>query len=130
MLPMKYRDQLFYALMVMVLASCVNKNKPNDKKMTDDKTAYTSYADDVAFLEKYIDIIQLSSSSGLGKVAVSAALQGRVMTSTSTGAKGRSYGWINRDLFESGDTLEHINAFGGEERFWLGPEGGQFSIFF
>ena len=24
----------------------------------------------------------------------------------------------------------HINAYGGEERFWLGPEGGQFSIFF
>jgi hypothetical protein len=23
-----------------------------------------------------------------------------------------------------------MNAYGGEERFWLGPEGGQFSIFF
>jgi hypothetical protein len=23
-----------------------------------------------------------------------------------------------------------MNAFGGEDRFWLGPEGGQFSIFF
>src|SRR6185436_14035285 len=22
------------------------------------------------------------------------------------------------------------NAFGGEDRFWLGPEGGQFSLFF
>jgi len=26
--------------------------------------------------------------------------------------------------------LPHINPFGGEERLWLGPEGGQFSIFF
>ncbi|MFN5022020.1 MAG: DUF6786 family protein, partial [bacterium] len=25
---------------------------------------------------------------------------------------------------------EHFSAFGGEERFWLGPEGGQFSIYF
>ena len=23
-----------------------------------------------------------------------------------------------------------MNAFGGEDRLWLGPEGGQFSIFF
>ncbi|MEJ0056135.1 MAG: DUF6786 family protein [Bacteroidota bacterium] len=43
---------------------------------------------------------------------------------------GSSYGWINRSLFESGDTSKHMNAFGGEERFWMGPEGGQFSIFF
>jgi hypothetical protein len=26
--------------------------------------------------------------------------------------------------------VPHINVFGGEDRFWLGPEGGQFSIFF
>ena len=25
---------------------------------------------------------------------------------------------------------DHIYVFGGEERFWLGPEGGQFAIFF
>ena len=52
------------------------------------------------------------------------------MTNTSSGEAGRSYGWINQELFTSGDTRDHINAFGGEERFWLGPEGGQFSIFF
>ena len=23
-----------------------------------------------------------------------------------------------------------MNAFGGEDRLWLGPEGGQYSIFF
>ena len=58
------------------------------------------------------------------------SLQARVMTSSADGTQGRSYGWINRDLFESGDTLAHINPYGGEERFWLGPEGGQYSIFF
>jgi hypothetical protein len=41
-----------------------------------------------------------------------------------------SYGWINRELFASGNFLEHINAFGGEDRFWIGPEGGQFFVFF
>ena len=88
------------------------------------------FAGDVAFMKDYIDVIQLSDSSGKGKVAVSAALQGRVMTSTANGDKGNSYGWINRELFTSKDTLDHINVFGGEERFWLGPEGGQYSLFF
>jgi hypothetical protein len=43
---------------------------------------------------------------------------------------GMSYGWINYDLIQSGKILPHINPVGGEERFWLGPEGGQFSIYF
>jgi hypothetical protein len=105
--------------------------KQKEKKVVDSmQTDYVSYADDVSFMEEYTDIIQLTDSSGKSKVAISAALQGRVMTSSSSGADGRSYGWINREHFTSGDTLEHINVFGGEERFWLGPEGGQFSIFF
>jgi hypothetical protein len=44
--------------------------------------------------------------------------------------EGASYGWINYDLIESAKLQPHINAFGGEDRFWLGPEGGQFSIYF
>ncbi|WP_405603906.1 DUF6786 family protein [Polaribacter sp. Asnod1-A03] len=89
-----------------------------------------TYADDVRFMEDYIKVIQLTDASNNSKVAISAALQGRIMTSSAYGDKGRSYGWINKELFESKDTLEHINVFGGEERFWLGPEGGQYSIFF
>jgi hypothetical protein len=52
------------------------------------------------------------------------------MTSTATGDTGPSLGWINRELIASGKLQPHINVFGGEDRFWLGPEGGQFSIFF
>jgi hypothetical protein len=58
------------------------------------------------------------------------AYQGRVMTSSARGASGRSQGWVNRELIESGTFVPHINVFGGEDRFWLGPEGGQYSIFF
>jgi hypothetical protein len=35
-----------------------------------------------------------------------------------------------REFIASGKNNPHLNAFGGEDRFWLGPEGGQFSIFF
>lgn len=104
------------------------ENNSKELQKTTKKT--TSYADDVAFMENYIDLIQLKDPSNNSKVAISAALQGRIMTSSAFGENGRSYGWINRELFKSKDTLEHINVFGGEERFWLGPEGGQYSIFF
>jgi len=52
------------------------------------------------------------------------------MTSTADGEAGISFGWVNRDLIASGQKQPHINVYGGEDRFWLGPEGGQYSIFF
>jgi hypothetical protein len=52
------------------------------------------------------------------------------MTSTANGRNEFSYGWINYKLIGSGEKSEHINAYGGEERIWLGPEGGQFSVYF
>jgi len=61
------------------------------------------------------------------------------MTSTATGAKGNSYGWLNDKLIAQGILPEEqakgkieskIYVFGSEERFWLGPEGGQYGIFF
>lgn len=117
-------------LVIFILISCKQRLNKTPSKMKDKiEQTFTSYNDDVSFLKKHTDIIELTSPSGRGKVALSAALQGRVMTS-STKEDGPSYGWINRELLASGDTLKHINAFGGEERFWLGPEGGQFSIFF
>jgi hypothetical protein len=88
----------------------------------------TTFGDDVAFLKKYTDVIVLGS--GPAQVALVPAWQGRVMTSTAGGDAGRSFGWINRDFIAAGKLVPHINPFGGEDRFWLGPEGGQFSIFF
>jgi hypothetical protein len=115
---------------MIILGSCNTKTSKSNEKTIQINMDYSSYSDDVSFMKDYIDIIELSDRSGKAKIAVSPALQGRIMTSSSSGPKGRSYGWINRELLESGETMDHINAFGGEERFWLGPEGGQFSIFF
>src|SRR5437867_2517098 len=88
----------------------------------------TSFGDDVAFLEKHTRVVLLGR--GDAQVAVCPAYQGRVMTSTASGAAGPSLGWIHREHIASGKLVPHINVFGGEDRFWLGPEGGQFSIFF
>lgn len=89
-----------------------------------------SFGDDVSFLKQYTDVIVLSDRAGQAKLAVVPAWQGRVMTSTAAGDGGRSFGWINRELISSRKLQPHINVFGGEDRFWMGPEGGQFSIFF
>ncbi|MBI4325327.1 MAG: hypothetical protein HY674_08700 [Chloroflexi bacterium] len=92
--------------------------------------AATTFGGDVAFLRRHTDVVVLSDKSGQAQAAVVPAWQGRVMTSTARGAKGASFGWVNRELIASGQVQPHINVFGGEDRFWLGPEGGQFSIFF
>jgi len=89
-----------------------------------------AFSDDLAFLKDHTDVIVLSDEKDEAKVAVVPAWQGRVMTSTTGRDSGLSYGWINRELIASGKILPHVNAFGGEDRFWMGPEGGQFSVFF
>jgi hypothetical protein len=89
-----------------------------------------SFGEDLEFLKKHTTVVVLSEKAGGAQVAVAPALQGRVMTSTAGGERGLSFGWINRELFEAGKFAQHINVFGGEDRFWMGPEGGQFSIFF
>jgi len=109
-----------FLIVAIFILNCTNKGV--DKKM--------NFLDDVQFLKKYTDVIVLKDKDGLAQVAVVPEYQGRVMTSTSNGSKGKSFGWLNYDLISSGKLDEHINIFGGEDRFWLGPEGGQFSIFF
>ena len=94
------------------------------------RCAAANFSDDMAFLQKHTEVVVLTDKSGHAKVAVAPAWQGRVMTSTATGDAGLSFGWINRDLIASRKLQQHINVFGGEDRFWMGPEGGQFSIFF
>jgi hypothetical protein len=89
-----------------------------------------SFGADLAFLRQHTDVITLADETGRAQVVVAPAWQGRVMTSTAAGDSGLSFGWINRELIASRKRQPHMNAFGGEDRLWLGPEGGQFSIFF
>ncbi|MBS1723885.1 MAG: hypothetical protein JSS66_13135 [Armatimonadetes bacterium] len=88
-----------------------------------------SFAEDVAFLKKHTNATVLKGEGGAAVVVIP-QYQCRVMTSTADAASGEGAGWINYKLIQTGKTVPHINVFGGEDRFWLGPEGGQFSIFF
>lgn len=87
-----------------------------------------SYGYDLKFLKEHTRPVELKN--GNSRLLISPEYQGRVMTSSSEGESGLSYGWINYDLIGSGEVLKQINPVGGEERIWLGPEGGQYSVFF
>jgi hypothetical protein len=89
-----------------------------------------TFGEDVDFLRRHTETVVLSSRDGAARVAICPALQGRVAVSTMGGESGPSFGWINRALIASGKLVPHMNVFGGADRFWLGPEGGQFSLFF
>jgi hypothetical protein len=120
---------LLYLCLLLILISCSEGNN-NRKKNNDvtEKQKFSSYADDREFLNKYNSVIELHN--GDSKVLLVPAYQGRVMTSTCNGDSGYSFGWVNYDLIQSKQLKTHINAYGGEERLWLAPEGGQFSFFF
>ncbi|HEY8511388.1 MAG TPA: DUF6786 family protein [Cyclobacteriaceae bacterium] len=96
-----------------------------------EETHEGSYKHDLEFLRAHVpDVVELTDESGNARIALSAKYQGRVMTSTAQGLTGDSYGWINYDLISSGEMLDQFNPVGGEERFWIGPEGGQYSFYF
>lgn len=90
-----------------------------------------SFGEDVQFLASHVETIVLGDNPAGPRVVVVPAYQGRVMTSSASGDGGTSYGWINYEQVVAGAQADSpINVFGGEERFWLGPEGGQYSLFF
>ncbi len=82
------------------------------------------------FATRGINTVELKSADGMSRVLMVPAWQGRVMTSTNAGRSGPSYGWINHDFIASGEYNPQFNSYGGEERFWIGPEGGPNSWFF
>ncbi|MEP7144790.1 MAG: DUF6786 family protein [Ferruginibacter sp.] len=108
--------------------NATNKTATVDSSKTSVKGTYAYDAD---FLKKHTGkLLELSNEDGTGKVLISADYQGRVMTSTATGDTGISFGWLNYDLISATAKKKQFNPVGGEERFWMGPEGGQYSIYF
>ena len=91
----------------------------------------STYGHDLEYLASHgVGTLELKGADGLARVLLVPAYQGRVMTSTSGGLGGPSYGWINYKAVADGLVNPQFNPFGGEERFWIGPEGGPFSWFF
>jgi hypothetical protein len=111
----------------MIHSSCNNSSHQSDNKDTTSKQGTFGY--DLHFLKQHDSIVVLESDNGKSQIIVSPKYQAKVFTSTANGNEGLSFGWVNYKAF-SGGVDAHMNAYGGENRFWLGPEGGRFSLFF
>ncbi|HLO60220.1 MAG TPA: DUF6786 family protein [Bacteroidales bacterium] len=123
---------LLYILTVPFIIGCNTSGRNDLKSATMTKTFIKgSFGYDADFLAKHsIETVILKDSSSGACVMVAPGLQGRVMTSSADGENGLSFGWINYRLFDSAKVSDQFNPYGGEERLWLGPEGGPFSIYF
>jgi hypothetical protein len=114
---------------MLVNNSCNEPEKNTDIKKDVLTSAPGTFGYDYQFLQKYDSIILLRSDDPDAQVIVSPKYQGKVFTSTANGDQGFSFGWVNYKAF-SDSVNQHMNAYGGENRLWLGPEGGVFSLFF
>lgn len=128
------RKTVIFICLLAIIACNNNQNKTeaeSEASSTNSNFTKGSFGYDLNFLKQYHkDLVLLGEDSNGTQVIVLPAYQGRVMTSSAEGNSGASFGWVNQELIASGKPAEHINVFGGEERFWLGPEGGQFSLYF
>lgn len=114
-------------LMVAIVVAC---SLGTAARAEPQRSADDTFGDDVAFLAEHTELVILRSEDGERQLAIAPEYQGRVMTSTAERDGGRGFGWINYERIRSGEYTPHINHFGGEERFWLGPDGGQFTFFY
>ncbi|MFM7328205.1 MAG: DUF6786 family protein, partial [Bacteroidota bacterium] len=117
-------------LLVVLVAGCSGNSDRRENSGNEENFVAGTFGYDLAMLKKvHEDLVLLEDGTG-AQVLIAPAYQGRVMTSTAGGDAGKSNGWINHALIQSGKIQPHMNAVGGEERFWLGPEGGQFGLYF
>ena len=116
-------------LLLEVVEGCSPRTPlPKEPPMEHRTSERTTFAADTAFLRANGEVVVLASPGG-GRVAVSPKYQGRVMTSA-VADDGDSLGWIHRAFIAAGKTGTPFDNYGGEDRFWLGPEGGQFALYF
>ncbi|CAN5470854.1 hypothetical protein BH11BAC5_BH11BAC5_38090 [soil metagenome] len=121
----------FYPCLLLGAAGCNPATNSSESAAVKDSAAKGTYAYDAAFLKKHTTkVVELTSNDSSAKVLLSADYQGRVMTSTALGDAGNSFGWLNYDLISAPEKKKQFNPVGGEERFWMGPEGGQYSLYF
>lgn len=119
------KSRFFLTVSAITFFSC--NNKPVGQRQILPVYSIGSFGYDLDFLQKHDSIIIIKN--GDAQVIVSPKYQAKVFTSAAQGLTGASFGWIHYKAFE-GSLDMHMNVYGGENRIWLGPEGGKYSLFF
>lgn len=118
------------AVPIVCLAACRERPAAPAADVAPAAPRAGSFDDDVAFLRVHTRVRLLTSADGRASIAVAPDYQGRVMTSTAAGGAGDSFGYLHRPGIEAGQRQPHMTVLGGEDRLWLGPEGGQYGLYF
>ncbi len=129
----KNSNLLIYFILAILSVACNPSGRQNKNTMSNTRLNFErgTYGYDIAFFSgRQIKTIELKDKNSKACLLLIPSYQGRVMTSSANGNEGKSFGWINYKLIESGKVSSQFNPYGGEERIWLGPEGGPFSIYF
>ncbi|HWZ03110.1 MAG TPA: DUF6786 family protein [Mucilaginibacter sp.] len=116
------------ALAIFLLNSCEQK-EPSAAKFESEYPKGT-FGYDLDFLKQSDSVVVLNSGDGNAQIIISPKYQAKVFTSTADGKNGKSFGWINYKTFTQKSLDAHMNAYGGEDRLWIGPEGSKFAMFF
>ena len=117
-------------LLLLLLAACTSANPSETSRPGPDfppNPEGAAFDADRAFLRSH-DSALVTLASGRAALVASAKYQGKVFTSTATGEE--SFGYLDYDALEAVAPDPHINGYGGENRLWIGPEGGPLSVFF
>ena len=115
---------------VALAVNACGRQEPPAKAQASPPPPLARFDADLEFLRGHTKVVVLADAAHGAQVVVAPEYQGRVMTSTTGGPDAPSFGWIGRAAIGSGQRQPHMNVFGGEDRFWLGPEGGQYALFF
>ncbi|GAA4310379.1 DUF6786 family protein [Compostibacter hankyongensis] len=124
-----YKKRSFIMATALLATLACNHPRQGTESNTGESFPEGTFGYDVTFLQQHDSVIVLKDGSGMAGVIVSPKYQAKVFTSTAEGPGGRSFGWVNYKAF-TGPKDAHMNAYGGENRLWLGPEGGKYSLFF
>lgn len=114
------------AALGIALSACQATHKQSDMETYEKGT----FGYDLQYLQAKDSLVLLTDETGRAQVIVSPGYQAKVFTSTAGGLSGKSLGYLNYKALDSREINPHMNGYGGENRFWLGPEGGQYSVYF
>jgi len=114
---------------MLTSSACHEPEKTPGETKEDPAAISGTFGYDLKFLSGHDQVVLLKSEDSNAQVIVSPKYQGKVFTSTAGNLEGKSFGWVNYKAF-TGTPDPHMNAYGGENRLWLGPEGGKYSLYF